>query len=281
MASMGGRRFDIVNYFTIWDYMMGCYDYVQADSLEEFLEKAPQNMIPYFEFIPNKTKKTGLPCKVCCSAEASNLILQSLKLRQKSVERHNKDNNDNLILDENCPLFSSKKRNYIGKFDERSISGMFFEKNKLLKKHKETLLDNQLKNHEINKQEWKLKRESIPRFHPHSLRHRFISTIRAYTTNRDISLLMEGHASSINTDKFYVGESEELFNKEIIKKTYLQVMPYLTFFQKINPVSYIKEKEETNELKLKISSLEEKISEFEKMEQFLKENSVLNKKFIL
>ena len=58
-------------------------------------------------------------------------------------------------------------------------------------------------------------------------------------------------------------------------------MPYLTFFQKINPVSYIKEKEETNELKLKISSLEEKISEFEKMEQFLKENSVLNKKFIL
>ena len=281
MASMGGRRFDIVNYFEIWDYMMGCSDYVQADSLEEFLEKAPQNMIPYFEFIPNKTKKTGLPCKVCCSAEASNLILQSLKLRQKSVERHNKDNNDNLILDENCPLFSSKKRNYIGKFDERSISGMFFEKNKLLKKHKETLLDNQLKNHEINKQEWKLKRESIPRFHPHSLRHRFISTIRAYTTNRDISLLMEGHASSINTDKFYVGESEELFNKEIIKKTYLQVMPYLTFFQKINPVSYIKEKEETNELKLKISSLEEKISEFEKMEQFLKENSVLNKKFIL
>lgn len=231
MASTGVRRYDLVHEFTIDCFIYACCDYIDAISLEEFLEKAPQNMMPYFEFIPNKTKKTGLPCKVCCSAEASNLIIQSLKLRMKSIEIHNRKYGDDLVLDEECPLFSSRKKNYIGNFDEKSISVMFFNKNKLLKQHKEKELDELFENHKISRKEWKQRKESIPRFHPHSLRHRFISTLRAYTTNRDISLLMEGHASSINTDKFYVGESEELFNKESIKNTYLQVMPYLTFSQ--------------------------------------------------
>ena len=231
MASTGVRRYDVINTFKIEDFIEACSDYTDAIFLDDFLEEAPQNMIPYFEFIPNKTKKTGLPCKVCCTAEASNLIIQSLKARQKSIDKHNKVQKDNLVLDEECPLFSSKKRNYIGKLEDNSLSVMFYKKNKLLKENKEKYLDFQLRHHEISKKEYKLKKECIPKFHPHSLRHRFISTIRAYTTNRDISLLMEGHASSINTDKFYVGESEELFNKDTIKKTYLEVMPYLTFFQ--------------------------------------------------
>lgn len=276
MASTGVRRYDVINSFKIEDFIEACSDYVDAMFLDEFLEEAPQDMIPYFEFIPHKTKKTGLPCKVCCSAEASNFIIQSLKARQKSIDRHNREQKDNLVLDEECPLFSSKKRSYIGKLEDNSISGMFFRKNKALKLYKEKQLDFQLKHHQISKKEWKQKKECIPRFHPHSLRHRFISTIRAYTTNRDISLLMEGHASSINTDKFYVGESEELFNKDIIKKTYVEVMPYLTFFQDVNPVTYMKEKKEVNELQNKIDSLEEKIDKMEDMKNYLEKNSVLN-----
>ena len=230
MASTGVRRYDLINTFKIEDYIDACSDYTDAIYLDDFLEESKENMIPYFEFTPHKTKKTGLPCKVCCSAEASNLIIKSLKARQKSIERHNREYNDNLKLMEESPLFASKKKSYVEKFSDASISVLFYNKNKLLQSHKLEKLNNQLKNHEISKKEWRLKKEILPKFHPHSLRHRFISTIRAYTTNRDISLLMEGHASSITTDKFYVGESEELFNKESIKKTYLQVMPYLTFF---------------------------------------------------
>lgn len=276
MASTGIRRYDVINTFKIEDYIEACSDYTDSVFLDDFLEDAKQNMVPYFEFIPNKTKKTGLPCKVCCSAEASNLILKSLKMKLKSIERHNKEHNDNLKLTEESPLFTSKKKNYVGKFDDTSISAMFFVKNKLLKNHKEKLLDIQLKNHEISRKEWRVKKESIPRFHPHSLRHRFISTIRAYTSNRDISLLMEGHASSISTDKFYVGESEEVFHKDSIKQTYLQVMPYLTFFQNIDPIKYVEEKEEKEELQNKLKLLENKINEFDKMKNYLKENSVLN-----
>ena len=276
MASTGIRRYDVINTFKIEDFIEACSDYTDAIFLDDFLESAQENMVPYFEFIPNKTKKTGLPCKVCCSSEASNLIIQSLKARLKSIETHNKVHHDNLVLDEECPLFSSKKKNYIGKFDDSSISGIFFQKNKLLKAKKEKLLDNQLRNHEISKKEWRFKKENIPKFHPHGLRYRFISTIRAYTTNRDISLLMEGHASSINTDKYYVGESEELFNKETIKNNYLQVMPYLTFFQSIDPVSYMEKEAETIKLQDKINLLEKKINEMEEMKRYLQENSVLN-----
>ena len=156
-------------------------------------------------------------------------MIESLKLRQKSIERHNKIYNDNLKLTEESPLFASKKRSYLGKYDDASVSGIFHTKNKLLKEYKVNKLKEQLQNNQITKQEYKIKIDKLPKFHPHSLRHRFISTLRAYTTNRDISLIMEGHASSIATDKFYVGESEELFNKDIIKETYLKVMPYLTF----------------------------------------------------
>lgn len=242
LASTGIRRYDAINTFKIEDFIESCSDYTNAIFLDDFLEDAKENMIPYFEFIPHKTKKTGLPCKVCCSAESSNLIVRSLILRQKSIERHNKLYGTDLVLDEECPLFTSKKKHYVGKLEEKSISVMFFNKNKLLRKHKEEELDNQLRNHEISKKEWRLKKESIPNFKPHSLRHRFVSTVRAYTTNRDISLLLEGHASSINTDKYYVGESEELFNKESIKKTYLQVMPYLTFLNDSSPISFVYKK---------------------------------------
>lgn len=276
MASNGIRRYDVAN-FTIDDFIDACSDYTDAVFLDDFLEEAPQNMIPYFEFIPNKTKRTGLPCKVCCSAEASNLILQSLKLRKKSVERHNKIHGTDLRLDEECALFSGKRRNYIGKLEPESITVMFHHKNKLLKQHKEKELENLFKNHKISRKEWKQRKESIPKFHPHSLRHRFISTVRAYTTNRDISLLMEGHASSISTDKFYIGESDELFNKESIKKTYLQIMPYLTFFQNVDPVAYLEKKNEVDKLQNKINDLEEKIEKFEKMNQYFNERGILEK----
>lgn len=276
MASTGVRRYDVVNTFKIEDFIEACSDYTDAVFLDDFLEDAPQDMVPYFEFIPNKTANSGLPCKVCCSSEASNLILESLKARVKSVEKRNEIHGTDLVLDEESPLFSSKQKYYVGKYCETTITVVFAKKNQLLIKEKEKELDNQLRNHEISKKEWRMKKENFPRFHPHSLRHRFISTVRAHTTNRDISLLMEGHASSIATDKFYVGESEELFNKETIRETYLQVMPYLTFFQNVDPVTYQQYKQETDRLQKELDILKEKMGKYEATDKYLDRNSVLN-----
>ena len=49
---------------------------------------------------------------------------------------------------------------------------------------------------------------------------------------------MEGHTSPYKMDKHYIGTSEELFNDKVIKETYENVLPYLTFNQKIDPVEY-------------------------------------------
>ena len=84
---------------------------------------------------------------------------------------------------------------------------------------------------------------------------------------------MEGHASSINTDKYYVGESEELFNKDSIKRTYLEVMPYLTFFESSNNVLSSNPNEEMEKLKKELDSLKMKLKEFEEMNN-LSENVV-------
>lgn len=275
IASTGIRRYDVVNYFKIEDFIEACSDFTDAVFLDDFLKEAPQDMIPYFEFIPHKTRKTGLPCKVCCSSETSNLILQSLKARVKSIEKHNRIHNDDLVLTEEDALFGSKRQNYIGKLNEVSVSVLFSQKDKLLKNHKKQILDNKLKNKEISRKEYKSCLENMPKFHPHALRYRFITTIRAYTSNRDISLLMEGHASSIATDKFYVGESDELFNKDAIQKTYRKIMPYLTINQRVDPVEYEFNKKENIQLKNKLDSLENKMNKFEEINDYLKMNNVL------
>lgn len=278
MASTSFRRFDVCN-FKISDFIEATSEYHDEIFLEDFLKKAPQNMIGVWDFIPHKTKKTQLPCKNCNSAESSNLILESLKARINSINVHNKRYGTDLELTEDDSLFGSKINNYVDGIKPQSLSVVFQRKNSIFQKYKKEELKNKLINKEITKSEYNKRINNLPVFKPHALRHFCISTIRLHTSNISLSLLMEGHASSISTDKFYIGESDELFDKQTIKEEYIRIMPYLTFQQKIDPVEYsrlLQQKEENENLKKKIDSIESKFDEFEKMKIYLRNNSVLN-----
>ena len=239
MASSGIRRYDTLN-FKIIDLLKATYDYHKTLNLDEFLNKYENNMVGYWEFTPHKTKKSGLICKTCNSGESTNYIIESLKERQIAIDKYNQIHDTNLKLNVNHALFSNKRKHYTGYITPNGFTNIILEKNKLFKEHKIKSLNDDLSNGKISITEYDKLMNNIPIFKLHNLRHYFISVLRHYTTNRDIALIMEGHTSNIETDKYYLGESNELFNKKIIMETYKTVEPYLTFNNSI---------EETNQLK--------------------------------
>lgn len=241
MASSGIRRYDTLN-FKIIDFLKSTYKYHKTLNLDEFLNKYQNNMVGYWEFLPNKTKKSGLICKTCNSGESTNYIIESLKERVIAIDKYNQIHHTNHSLNVNHALFSNKYKHYIDPITPNGFTNVITEKNRLFKEHKLKSLDDDLKNDKISIYEYDKLKNNIPKFKLHNLRHYFISVLRQYTVNRDISLIMEAHTSDIATDKYYLGESEELFNEESIRETYNTIEKYLTFN---NYISF----EESNKLK--------------------------------
>ena len=260
IASTGIRRGDSLN-FTIGDFLMATYN--KTYDIDEFLNNYVNNMVGYWEFTPHKTQKTGLICKVCNSGESSNYIVESLKQRKISIEKYNSIHNTNLKLTNDTPLFSNKHSHYIGKISTNGITNVMREKNNLFKEYKIKSIEDDRKNGKISPNEYEKLKNNVPLFSLHQLRHYFISVLRHYTNNRDIALIMEAHTSDIRTDKNYIGESEELFNEETIRKTYSKIEKYLTFNSNISlekteqlENDYNKLLEENKELKNLIDKLE-------------------------
>lgn len=239
MASSGIRRYDTLN-FKIIDLLKATYQYHKTLNLDEFLNRYDNNMVGYWEFTPHKTKKNGLICKTCNSGESTNYIIESLKERQIAIDKYNQIHNTNVKLNVNHALFSNKRNHYTGHITPNGFTNIILEKNQLFKEHKIKSLNDDLSNDKISITEYDKLMNNIPIFKLHNLRHYFISVLRHYTTNRDIALIMEAHTSNIETDKYYLGESDELFNEETIRETYKAVEEYLTFNNSI---------EETNQLK--------------------------------
>ena len=128
--------------------------------------------------------------------------------------------------------------------------------------------DNKLSHHQFQKL-----MNNRPHFHAHALRSFFISTIRAYCSNRDVALTMEAHTSDIQTDENYLGESSELFNKEMIIGHYLGMINHLTFNVEIDP-------EQLEKLSLENQKLEREIAEVKRVAQeeaVKKVDDILNK----
>lgn len=259
VASTGIRLYDSL-LFTIDDFIDATKDYHNCVTLDEFIQEAPENMMGFWEFIPNKTKKSGLVCRVCNSPESSNYILESLKTRIKAIEKINKRNGTSLKLEGTDALFASRQSNYKGSCTRGAVQFSFYDKNSSFIKEKRRVLDNKLQDRKILRNEYMRELENIPNFHPHALRHFFISTVRSYLPNRDISLIMEAHVSPISTDENYVGSSEELFSNQVIKDSYKTLIPYLTFNENISP-------EEYNVLKANEKLLEESRERERKLEE--------------
>ena len=232
LATTGLRIHDALNQLTIEKFIEATSEHHHYYDVDEFINYAPHDITPYWVFTPYKTRKLGLECKVCNTPETTHYLLQSLQERQRILE----SKGDTVELED--PLFVSRETSYKKPLNRTSVSALFWHKNKIFKQNKKEQLQKQLEEQKITYKQYKDNISNIPKFHPHGLRHFFITTIRNYTTNHDISLIMEGHASPYKMDKHYIGSNEELFSDKVIQDTYEQIIPYLTFNQEIDPVEY-------------------------------------------
>ena len=263
LLSTGIRISDALN-FTIEDFIISTSQYHNCVTLEDFLEKATDDMIGFWEFTPNKTKKAGLVCKVCNSQESTKYILLSLKERVRLINQHNKRFGTNYELEITDALFSSRQKAHKGALTRTGVNSIFREKeNKLFdKKRKELMIS--YKNKEITNKEYKEKLENLPEFHPHSLRHYFISHLRASGINMQVSLMMEAHTSPNKMDEHYVGENEELFSEQNIREEYKKVLNRLTIEKKISVDEYedlVNTKKEYGKIEEKLNAIYNSISE--------------------
>ena len=255
LASTGMRVHDLID-LDVDSFIEATKDYHNFVDVDEFIDNAPQDMMGFWVFEPNKTKRLGLECRVCNSPESSNYILENLRRRKFHLSKKG------LKINGEDPLFVSEKTGFKKKLHRKSITYGFWNLNQEFQKDLKTQLDELLRNKQITRKEYKKRLECMPKLHPHGLRKFFTTTVRNYTTNRDISLIMEGHTSPYKMDKHYVGSNDELFSDEIIKETYRKIIPYLTFNYEVDPKEYEKlkkiESEYQNQLK-KNEELEDKI----------------------
>ena len=267
-CATGFRVADLLK-FTVEDFMEATRDYHDIYEVDEFIEEAPYDMMGFWKIMPQKTQRLGLECRVCNTPESSNYILDSLTERKDFLE------SQGLKVDFDDALFSSRNTKYKGHYSETSLSPLFSRKNKLLEEHRKKELMQQYKERRISRREFKDLMEHIPKFHAHACRHFFTTTVRAYTTNRDISLIMEGHTSPYAMDKYYVGVSEDMFNDDTIKKTYSGIVDYLSFSNQVDLDRYFELMETESKYKKSIEKTKELEEEYGKLSNLL-ENMVSN-----
>ena len=224
MMSTGMREIDCVNW-KIRDFMeatekMGYHNFVDV---EEFIDKAPQDMIGFWDFIPIKTKKDNIRCMTFNNRESSNYILQSLrKIKNDYLPKYNKKHDTNLKISKDSALFGSRTYQYLGHKGPNSITSAAHKKNKKLRKHYLTQMEDKIRKGELSEEDREKYIEEIPIFHGHQLRRYFISTIRRYASNISYSAMMEGHAPALSNDPSYLKISkkdvEEKWKEELKNK---------------------------------------------------------------
>ena len=225
MAHTGIRTGDVINQFTIESFMKATEKYHHCTELDDFLENAPNDMIGYWEFIPKKTRKHKVQCKVYNTAESSNLILKSLHLRKESIRKINEKHNTDLSLEKSDALFTSRNKNFKGKLTENAVTNLCHRRNKELRKYKKRQLCQQYEEGIISKETLEKELEHIPIFHAHGLRKFFITTLSRKRVDIRASALFEGH-SPIMQDKSYV-DNDKL--EDLLFEEYDRIIPALSF----------------------------------------------------
>ena len=227
LAHTGVRIGDARNY-TIEDFMKATYKYHECTEIDQFLEKAPENMMGYWQFKPQKTIKHDIECKVYNTEESSNLILKSLLRRKSSIETLNKKKGTDLKLEKNDYLFSSRNKNFKGQLNDNTITTLFVRRNKDLRKYNERLLYQEYNEGKISKETLEQKLSEIPVFHAHGLRKFFITTLAKKRVDLRASAYLEGHTPFMQHDRSYV-DSDNL--EDLIFEEYCRVIPALSFLK--------------------------------------------------
>ena len=255
LESTGMRLSDALS-MTLGEYMEATREYHTYTDVDEFIDNAPQDMIATWDFIPEKTKKYNIPCVTFSDPETNNLILQNLrKIKNEYLPRLNKEKGLNLHLTKDDALFSSRKAYYKGPLSPRSVSDMFYKKNKKLRKHHITLIEEAIEKGDLAAEDKDKEIEKIPKFHAHGCRKYFISTISKNCGDLRLCALMEGHTTPLATDSAYVKH-----DISDVKEAYLSAVEDLSLE---NAEAKVYTSEIRRQMEEKISSLESELKEKE------------------
>ena len=265
MAHTGIRTGDVIKVFTIEDFMKATWKYHECTELEMFLENAPMDMIGYWEFIPKKTRKHNVECKVYNTAESSNLILKSLHRRVESIKAINEKQGTDYKLEKSDALFSSRNQNFKSHMTESALSSLCHRRNKELRKHNERLIYQEYEEGKISKETLEQKLSEIPGFHAHGLRKFFITVLARKRVDLRASALLEGH-SPVMQDKSYV-DADEL--ADLLWAEYSRVIPALSFMKDEEDFELSKK---NHDLQIENAQLKQQKEQLEKEKLNLKED---------
>ncbi|MBQ2653057.1 MAG: site-specific integrase [Methanobrevibacter sp.] len=251
LMSSGMRISDALS-LTIGDFMNATSDYHNFVDVEDFIDNAPTDMIGYYRFHPNKTRRFNIECQTFNDPESSNLILQHLrKLKNEYYPYKNNQLGLNLTPSKNDAVFGSQKAFFKRNLTQESVSDTFYKKNIKLKNHHISLIDEKIMNGELSIEDRDKMIAKIPKFHAHSCRKFFSSMIAKNCGNLRICAILEGHTSPLKTDGSYIEIS-----LEDIKEAYMSALEDLSLE---NTETKVYTSEVRREMEEKIAVLEQEL----------------------
>ncbi len=233
LATSGMRGGDVVN-LTIQDFLEATSIYNHGSDLDELLSRDPYEIIPCYDFFPEKTKKDGNLCITFNTGECTNFIFKHIKAR---IE-------EGYSVELESPLFRGSGR--ISEF--LTVDWL----RRILKSLNVSLNLGRDKNGLFGK------------FRGHNLRKLFSTTCRQNITNvvvkadkyseLDVVSIFTGHIppNMSNSEIYDAVDSEDSFDS-YLRKNYEALIPYLAIDKEKFSVKEDKNNLENEILKIKES----------------------------
>ncbi|MDR3063554.1 MAG: site-specific integrase [Methanobrevibacter sp.] len=245
LATTGLRVSDVVN-LTIKDLLKATKQYHNG-TIENLLEQDPNNIIPVWDFDPQKTKDEGNLCITFNTPETTEYLFNYLKNR---ISKGYNTNNDS-------PLFNSTQTTK--KYNSKSVTTIF-------KQVINPLVGNRLDT------------QNRAFFRPHNLRKLFKTTCSnnigrvsieveeelPFTKQYDIVSILAGH----KPHNSQITEIYEAIDSEDIKPYYFHLIPYLSInkvkIKDIKSDEYIKLENKLKDKDTQLDNLTARFNDFEK-----------------
>jgi len=234
LATSGMREGDIVS-LTIQDFLEATSIYNHGSDLDELLSRNPFEIVPCYDFFPEKTRRDGNLCITFNTGECSYFIFEHIKDR---IE-------EGYSVEMESPLFRSN-----GRISEFLTADW---------------LRRILQSLNVSLKLGKDKNGLYGKFRGHNLRKLFSTTCRRNITNvvvkadkyseLDVVSILTGHVppNMSNSDIYDAVDSEDSFDS-YLRKNYEALIPYLTINKKENPI-----KKDNNNLENEIIKIKESV----------------------
>ena len=216
LATSGMRGGDVVR-LTVQDFLEATSIYNHGMNLDELLSKNPYEIIPCYDFFPEKTKKDGNLCITFNTGECSYFIFKHIKARL----------DEGYPVELESPLFGGTGRfsNFLTVDWLRRI----------------------LQSLNVSLNLGRDKNGLFGKFRGHNLRKLFSTTCRQNITNvvvkadkyseLDVVSIFTGHTppNMGNSEVYDAVDSEDHFDS-YLRKNYEALIPYLTIDKKVVPI---------------------------------------------